>query len=289
MKVQIGWLAFPMAVWVLILLFRPGMPDVKRLVLFMVGTALFLTIFVELFALQGDIGRMNTVFKFYFQAWTMLALSSAAALTWLIPAVTSRWKLSTSSIWQVVLALLVFGAALYPLTASLDKIRDRFDPNAPKTLDGTVFMETSVYQDVQGAYVLNQDYDGIHWMQANVSGSPVLVEANTVEYRWGNRYTIYTGLPGILGWNFHQRQQRGFIDYNGIADRLLEIPAFYQTTDLNEALNFLKKYNVSYIILGQEERALYPGDGLLKFEQYDGVYWKKVFSEKDTAIYEVIR
>ncbi len=289
MKIQIGWIAFPIAVWVLILLFRPGMPDLKRLVLFMIGTAMFLTIFVELFALQGDVGRMNTVFKFYYQAWTLLGLSSAAALGWLIPAVSMRWKMSTSSIWQVALAVLVFGAALYPLTAVLDKIRDRYDPTAPKTLDGTIFMKTTSYTDVEGTYELSQDYDGIKWMQENVIGSPVLIEANTVEYRWGNRYTIYTGLPGVLGWNYHQRQQRGFIDYNGISERLIEIPVFYTTSDVQEALGILQKYNVSYIILGQEERDLYPGDGLLKFEQYDGVYWKKVFSEKDTVIYEVLR
>jgi uncharacterized membrane protein len=183
----------------------------------------------------------------------------------------------------------VFGAALYPLTATMDKVRDRFNDTLPKTLDGTAFMKTSVYYDVQGVYDLNQDYEGIQWMRANVTGSPVLVEGNTVEYRWGNRYTIYTGLPGILGWNFHQRQQRGFIDYNGIANRLIDIPAFYTTTNVQEALSFLKKYNVSYIILGQEERALYPGDGLLKFDQYDGIYWKKVFGEKETEIFEVIR
>lgn len=287
--VKIGWVSIPVAVWALILIFRPNQPDAKRLILFMIGTAMFLTTFVELFALQGDIGRMNTVFKFYYQAWTMLAIASAAALTWLFPAVTTRWRLGTSSIWQVALAFLVFGAALYPLTATMDKARDRFNDTLPKTLDGTAFMKTSVYYDVQGTYELSQDYDGIQWMRSNVIGSPVLVEGNTVEYRWGNRYTIYTGLPGILGWNFHQRQQRGFIDYNGIADRLIDIPAFYSTTDVQETLAFLKKYNVTYIILGQEERALYPGDGLLKFDQYDGIYWKKVFSEKATEIFEVIR
>ena len=287
--VEIGWLSIPVGVWALILIFRQDQPDLKRLILFMVGTAMVLTTFVELFALQGDIGRMNTVFKFYFQAWTMLAIASAAALTWLIPAVTTRWRLGTSSLWQIALAFLVFGAALYPLTATMDKVRDRFNDTLPKTLDGTAFMKTSVYYDVQGVYDLNQDYEGIQWMRANVTGSPVLVEGNTVEYRWGNRYTIYTGLPGILGWNFHQRQQRGFIDYNGIANRLIDIPAFYTTTNVQEALSFLKKYNVSYIILGQEERALYPGDGLLKFDQYDGIYWKKVFGEKETEIFEVIR
>lgn len=285
--VEISWLAFPMAVWALILLLKPGMPDTKRIVLFMVGTALVITLFVELFALAGDIGRMNMVFKFYYQAWTLFALSSAAALIWLIPAVTTRWKVTTSSIWQVILAILVFGAILYPLTATKDKIRDRIDPAAPRTLDGAAYMATSTYQDQNTTFILGEDYDAIRWMQLNVTGSPVIVEGNTVEYRWGNRFTIYTGLPGVLGWNYHQRQQRGFLDYNGIADRLNEIPAFYGTTDIRQAMDFLHKYNVKYIILGQLERAYYPGDGLNKFDQYDGIYWKSVFREDQTVIYEV--
>ena len=40
------------------------------------ATGLALGIFVEFFALQGDIGRMNTVFKFYLQVWVMWGLVS---------------------------------------------------------------------------------------------------------------------------------------------------------------------------------------------------------------------
>jgi uncharacterized membrane protein len=159
---------------------------------------------------------------------------------------------------------------------------------APSGLDGDAYMQTSYYNDQGVDMDLNQDYQAIQWMRMNVKGSPVIVEANTVEYRWGNRFTIYTGLPGVLGWNWHQRQQRGFLSYNGIANRLNEIPYFYQTTIVEDALSFLEQYNVSYIILGQLERAYYSGPGLDKFEEYDGVYWKEVFRVEDTVIYEVI-
>ena len=116
----------------------------------------------------------------------------------------------------------------------------------------------------------------------------MIVETNTVEYRWGNRFTIYTGLPGVLGWNWHQRQQRGYINSNEINIRLERIAVFYQTTDLQTTLDFLSDYQVKYIILGQMEQAYYPGEGLSKFERYDGKYWKEVFREQDTVIYEVL-
>ncbi|MBP8997714.1 MAG: hypothetical protein KBG10_05455 [Anaerolineaceae bacterium] len=286
--IQISWLVGILGIWVAILLFRPKLPDSKRLILFMTGTGLLLTLFVELFALEGDVGRMNTVFKFYYQAWILLGISASASLIWVIPAVTSRWKSGIANAWQMVLVLLLFGVFLYPLTASMDKIRDRMSDQAPAGLVGDTFMLTSVYNDQGTEIDLSQDYQGIEWMRKNVKGSPVIVEANTVEYRWGNRYTIYTGLPGVLGWNWHQRQQRGFLAYNGIANRLNEIPNFYLTTNIEDARSFLSRYRVKYIILGQLERAYYNGDGLNKFTQYDGVYWKEVFRYQDTTIYEVL-
>ncbi len=286
--IKIGWLVVLLAAWDLILLMRPGQTDQKRIVHFMIGTALVLTLFVELFVLVGDVGRMNTVFKFYYQAWTLLSISAAAALLWLIPAVKTVWKEGFVSIWQAALAILLIGACLYPVTAATDKMRDRMSNLTPRTLNGLEFMKTSTYADMDRLLDLSQDYRAIQWMQQNVQGSPVIVEANTVEYKWGNRYTIYTGLPGVLGWNWHQRQQRGAIDHNGIANRLAEIPEFYLTEDVEIARKFIEKYNVEYIILGQLEQAYYPGNGLLKFKQYTGLYWTEVYRDLDTVIYQVV-
>ncbi|MFZ5858091.1 MAG: DUF2298 domain-containing protein [Chloroflexota bacterium] len=281
----ISLIALPMALWAAILLLRPGQSDAKRWVLFMVGTSLVLTIAVEIIVVVGDIGRMNTVFKLYLQAWTMLSVSAAAALGWTLPAVPS-WRMRWRGIWQAGLTLLLAGAAFFTISATLDKIRDRMNEAAPHTLDSMTFMATATYWDSVDMD-LGQDYRAIRWMQDNVQGSPVIVEANCPEYRWCTRYTIYTGLPGVVGWNWHQRQQRGFVQPLIIENRITEITNFYNTVNISEAIVFLKKYNVHYIIVGQVENIYYPGNGLLKFEAYDGILWNEVFREGTTVIYEV--
>ena len=125
-------------------------------------------------------------------------------------------------------------------------------------------------------------------MQENVEGSPVIVEGNVSLYQWGNRYSIYTGLPGVIGWDWHQRQQKQILPSNYVSDRIDEVEAFYNTTDIQTALEFLEKYGVKYVVLGQLERIIYSQEGLTKFTDFEGVYWQTVFAYKDTIILEVM-
>jgi uncharacterized membrane protein len=134
---------------------------------------------------------------------------------------------------------------------------------------------------------LSQDYRAIRWMQDNIQGTPVIVEANTPEYRWSNRYTIYTGLPSVVGWNWHQRQQRGVVSGEWVTQRVDQIRAFYTTESKQVTVDFLQRYDVKYIILGQLERGDYKGTGLAKFEQWNGDLWEAVYRDGDTVIYEV--
>src|SRR5450756_671950 len=145
---------------------------------------------------------------------------------------------------------------------------------------------------------LSEDYRAIRWMQDNVQGSPVIVEAASagVQYRWHQRFSIYTGLPDVVGWEWHQVQQR-VLDSGTVIARGKVVDAFYATTDLAAARDFLRKYNVRYIIVGQLERAKYaPGapngpvlegapDGLLKFEANNNVFWHEIYRDGQTVIY----
>jgi len=286
--IHIAWLALPLAAWAGVLLLRPGFSDSKRMVLFFIGTGLVLTLMVEIIVVTGDIGRMNTVFKFYLQTWTLFAVSSGAALGWLIQGLP-KWSIQWRTIWQIFLGFIVSVAALYPLLGSIAKIGDRMESSAPYTLDGMTYMQYATYHDEGVAMDLSQDYNGIRWLQDNLEGSPVIVEANSVEYHWGTRYTIYTGLPGVVGWNWHQRQQRTSTPHDWVFERVESVHEFYQTEDLEWAQDFLQRYDVSYIILGQLEQAKYPGPGLEKFSDQDGLLWQEVFRDRDTVIYEVIK
>jgi YYY domain-containing protein len=284
--VWVGWIALPLAAWAGVLLLRPDQPDKKRLALFWVGTALLITIVVELFTVRGDIGRMNTIFKFYLQAWTLLSVSGGAAFVWVLSDIHTwlpRWR----NLWQAGLIVLFAGAALFTITATVDKINDRINPEAPHTFDSMEFMAHAEYWDTE-AMDLSQDYRAIRRMQDNVQGSPVIVEANCPEYRWCTRYTIYTGLPGVVGWNWHQRQQRALGPPTAVTNRVDAIGEFYNTTDIEYARDFLDKYDVRYIIVGQVEDIYYDEDGLQKFERYEGDDWKVVYQDVDTTIYEVL-
>jgi len=285
--VQVVLIIAPAALLLLLLFFRRDYPDVTRLVILIALAGLGLSLMVELIAIHGDIGRMNTVFKFYLQAWTFLALSSAFFLFKIIPAIATKWNLTWKKAWLALFSLLLFSTALFPVMASADKIHDRMSENVPLTLDGMEYMRHATYSENETLLDLSQDYAAIRWMQEHISGSPVIIEGYVSEYKWGSRFTIYTGLPGVIGWNWHQRQQRAINSSDWVYERVDAVNEFYSTADLKRCLDIIAAYDVEYIIVGQLERAVYGIEALTKFAEQDGETWEWVYDSGDTQIYQV--
>ncbi len=294
-QASITWFVLLLAAWAGVLLLRPALPDAKRLVLFLLGTAFVVTLMVEMIVIVGDIGRMNMVFKFYLQAWTIFSVCGGALIGWLWPSIPSwaaAWRLG----WKAAFGVLVAMAATYTVLAGNAKIDDRMVPTAPHTLDGMTYMQTATYGNTardEDQYVeldLSQDYHAIRWLQENVVGSPTIVEAATegIQYQWFSRFSIYTGLPTIVGWQWHQEQQRAVVPGSRVALRSIEVRTFYETLDRQTALEFLEKYQVGYVIVGQLEHAFYPGPGLAKFDGLNGDLWQEVYRDREMVIYEVV-
>jgi len=282
-------LGVPLALMGLLLLFRPRLDATERLWTYWVLLGLAMTLGVEVIVLQGDIGRMNTVFKFYLQVWLLWGLSAAAALAWLAPRL-QRWR-QGRGLWLGFLALLLFCAALYPFLATPAKIRDRFDAERGPGLDGWAYMDTAHYHDPKGGeYDLKWDRAAIQWLLDNVVGSPTILEGHAPEYRWGARYSINTGLPAVLGWNWHQRQQRAAADDQEVWDRAHDIETIYNTLLPSTAQALLDRYHVRYIIVGPLEQTYYDPAGLAKFEQMAAEgQLQVVFRNEGVTIYELPR
>ena len=100
---------------------------------------------------------------------------------------------------------------------------------------------------------------------------------------------MFTGLPSILGWPFHQSQQRAVVPGTVISNRTADVNALYSTTNTAEALSILEKYDVGYIYVGQLEWVYYSPDGLNKFESMarQGLL-NEVYRNAGVSIYEVL-
>ena len=248
--------------------------------------ALLLGAAVEIWTVKGDIGRQNTVFKFYFHAWTLFGLAAAYFL-WLL-AVKGNLSLRRMSLprgmWLAGLAVLVVGAMVYPVLGTRDRLADRFDTSW-RSLDGMEYMRRSVYFENGKPLTLRHDYEAIRWLQECVDGSPVIIEGLTDLYRWGNRVSIYTGLPAVVGWDWHQRQQRVAYAY-AVTARRDEVNRFFTDASVQEAVRTLNRYAVRYVYIGEMEKITYPADGLAKFEQMAAEGLAPVYRNEEVTIYE---
>ncbi|MBV9544481.1 MAG: hypothetical protein JOY61_08890, partial [Chloroflexi bacterium] len=255
------------------------------------GIALFATLIPEFVALRGDIGRMNTVFKFYLQAWVMLSIVAAVALGWLSRRSVREPLLRMLRPAWIALAVILFVAAVsYPLFASEGKIGLRF-VDLPLSLNGMDYMQFAQYSDQNRDLNLPGDYAAIRWMQANITGTPVILEGRSPIYRWGSRVSIYTGLPTILGWDWHQTQQRSGDNGAGYAgmiqERAQDVERAYASPDPEQALSVLRKYDVQWVYVGGLERAYYPAVGLDKLRDMPELHL--VYDANGVQIYQVVQ
>jgi YYY domain-containing protein len=251
------------------------------------ATALALTAGVELITLKGGVGRMNTVFKFYLPAWLFLSLSVGMLLALMARrAWGSPWLVSGGRlIAAVAVGLLLAATLIYPWLGTPSKLRHRFDVQLPLTLDGMAFMSQARYEDNMRDLALPHDFAAINWMLDNIQGTPVIVEGLAPLYHWRSRVSIYTGLPAVLGWDWHQKQQRGDFGYM-VDDRARDVDTLFNTPDASTAMRLLRKYNVEYIYVGGQERAFYAPQNLAKFDQMAEL--TRVYQQGAVTIYRVV-
>jgi YYY domain-containing protein len=220
----------------------------------LVAAGAALTLAVEFFYLRDHFGtRMNTVFKFYFQAWTMWGIAAAYALARFLTQ-GPRWAAWVST------ALVALGL-VYPALAIPTRAREY---GGPPTLDGAAHLRAAYPADMAA----------IDWLNAHVEGTPVILEAPGDRYQayvYEGRVSAFTGLPTLLGWGGHEHQWRGH--YDEPARREPDIATLFTTPDPDQALPLLRRYGIQYVYVGLLEQSRYPPEGLAKFARIGQVVY----------------
>ncbi len=265
----------------------------EAVALAMVVMAGLVIIGVDFVTVEGDIGRMNTLFKYYLEVWVFMAVA-AAYMLWRLGSFrfssakygNKRMGTGAAAVWLLVLALLVGGSLIYTALGTRDRLADRFN-DLPPTLDGTAYMAAAEHWELDERFPLVWDYHAIRWLQDNAEGSAVVLEAHMDQYRWGSRIAIYTGLPTVIGWPWHQIQQR-FGYREQVGERARHVRLAYETADIATAVEVLRRYGVSYVVVGELERLNYPAEGLAKFEAMaESGTLRKVYQNEGTAIFQM--
>jgi uncharacterized membrane protein len=280
-------LLLPVLIVALILMLQPRRSAVESVLFGLIAIGAALGIACEFVAVKGDIGRMNTVFRFYLQTWMLWSVVGAVGLYRAYGALARSSHQYWRYVWTIVGACLILACLVYPIVGTFARVSNRFDPTIKLTLDGAAYMVPAVYNDNGHKLMLFKDLEGIRWLQNNVQGSPVVLDGRAPLYRWGSRVSVYTGLPTVLGWDWHQIQQRA--SYSSLVEqRARDVSDIYSSLDINRKRTLLAAYNVRYIYIGELEQAYYNAAGLAKFDTMIGDGLKLVYDRYGVKIYEVV-
>ncbi|SHO50320.1 DUF2298 domain-containing protein [Anaerocolumna xylanovorans] len=190
----------------------------------------------------GDYKRANTMFKLTYQAYILFGTS--------IGFIFAKFIHKPSFVWQkkfTVITLVLFLCTIWYSEVSVKAwYGNIFETKNYKGLDAIAFMGNS----------MPDDYETVKWLNQNITGTPVVLEANGDSYTDNERISMATGLPTVLGWYVHEWLWHGNVAV--LNQRIEDVKTLYTTADLQEAKAIIKEYHIKYIYVGKLEQDKFP-------------------------------
>ena len=236
-----------------------------RFVLLLIAIGTLLILGPDFFYLRDNFGyRINTIFKFYYQAWELLSIAAAFG----VAVMFSELRGMASKGYAITMVLVIAAGLAYPAFSLPTKTNNfKIDNPAQRTLDGSAYLAT----------YMAEDYQAIQFMKGLAPG--VVAEAVGGQYSEYARVSTYTGMPAVLGWPGHETQWR---DAALLGSRESDIETLYSTNDWTTAKSIIDRYSIRYIYVGGLERNTYH----VNEEKFNN-YLKAVYRQGNTTIYEV--
>ena len=232
------------------------------LLLILMGTLLVLG--PEFFYIRDQFGwRINTIFKFYYQAWLIWGIAAAYGTVVLMETFSRRWDLLS----RLGVALLLGAGLVYPVLGFWTKT-EGFHPSQGWTLDGVAYLERQSPDEMAA----------IRWLQDAPPG--VVVEAVGGSYSAFARVATFSGQPNVLGWPGHESQWRGGAKEMG--SREADIERLYRSNRWEEVQALMEQYHIRYVFVGSLEHSQYKVNDE-KFNRFLQV----VFEQGSVKVFEV--
>ncbi|PIP74286.1 MAG: hypothetical protein CO135_00690 [Candidatus Levybacteria bacterium CG_4_9_14_3_um_filter_35_16] len=252
---------------------KTNIKDLFVIILIMISTILiFIPELIYLKDIYPAHFRANTMFKLVYQSFIMLSLSSGYIISKIV--IYAKEGLEAKK-RIIVLAWLIFFIPFFVIISIY-----------PYFAINSYYGDLKIYQGLNGTKYLNNlyqdDYKAILWINKNIFGQPVILEAQGDSYTDYGRISSNTGLPTILGWTVHEWLWRGTYDIP--APRINEVKTLYETSDTKITNAIIKKYNVKFIYIGKLEKQKYSKLNETKFKKIG----KIIFSNSGTKIYKII-
>ena len=159
--------------------------------------------------------RANTMFKLVYEAFIMLSLSSGYIVIKLITSIKNKKFLFLFFAPSIFLIYFIIAYPVFAVGTFYNNLKSYTG------LDGQVYLKTKH----------PNDFKLIQWINENIKGQPVILEASGDSYTDYARISANTGLPTVIGWSVHEWLWRG--TYDIVAPRINDVQTIYTSHDLN--------------------------------------------------------
>ena len=180
---------------------------------------------------------MNTVFKFHYQAWILLAATGSTTIVLLL---RERRRLAGVFAAGIVGAVFAVGL-LYPVSALAGRAAD-----ASRPLSLNALRDLERYDPARAA--------AVDWIRRHTNPEAVVAEAPGLSYRPETSWVSgLTGRPTLMGWQGHEAQWRGRAFAAQAAGRVDALEGMYARRSVDEVVALMRDWNVEFMILGPTE------------------------------------
>jgi YYY domain-containing protein len=225
---------------------------------------------------DGRTLRTNTIFKTYLHVWVIAGLSSVIAIRHLATRFSSR-----SLLWLVPYVALLVNGFTYTLFAPRHPSTASVKGGSAWSLDGLAWFKRERPAEAEA----------VQWSKSNVSAESVMLQAPGESYNPSTSFLAWAaGRNVVIGWPLQEQFWRAgdARAYSAIETRIRDVTEIYSTSDSQRARQLLQKYQVGFVLIGDQERTLVRtsgghADALAKFE----LLGKVVFEQSGTAIYKI--